>query len=157
MMRRPPSTPRTHTLFPSTTLFLSGQPQGMTLVLISVLATASAALVLYFWRRPASAVERTVSHAAARRPSTWAWAALAGVAAFAFSALATTPGQQAGVEQVPTNQPLIEAMGARNPALLLLVVALLAPAYDELLFRRVLFGRLWAEIGRASWRDRVVT
>src|SRR3546814_2888899 len=59
-----------------------GQPQGMTLVLISVLATASAALVLYFWRRPASAVERTVSHAAARRPSTWAWAALAGVAAF---------------------------------------------------------------------------
>src|SRR3546814_1196571 len=52
--------------------------------------------------------------------------------------------QQAGVEQVPTNQPLIEAMGARNPALLLLVVALLAPAYEELLFRRVLFGRLWA-------------
>src|SRR3546814_11847488 len=46
--------------------------------------------------------------------------------------------------QVPTNQPLIEAMGARNPALLLLVVALLAPAYEELLFRRVLFGRLWA-------------
>src|SRR3546814_7256083 len=35
-------------------------------------------------------------------------------------------------------------MGARNPALLLLVVALLAPAYEELLFRRVLFGRLWA-------------
>src|SRR3546814_12113515 len=46
--------------------------------------------------------------------------------------------------QVPTNQPLIEAMGARNPALLLLVVALLAPAYEELLFRPVLFGRLWA-------------
>ena len=121
-----------------------GQPQGMTLVLISVVATASAALVLYFWRRPAGAGERAASHAAARRPSTWGWALLAGLAAFAFTALATTLGQQAGVEQVPTNQPLIEAMGARNPALLLLIVALLAPAYEELLFRRVLFGRLWA-------------
>lgn len=121
-----------------------GQPQGMTLVLISVAATASAALVLYFWRRPASAAERAASHAAARRPSTWGWAVLAGLASFAFTALATTLGQQAGVEQVPTNQPLIEAMGARSPALLLLFVTLLAPAYEELLFRRVLFGRLWA-------------
>src|SRR3546814_18571688 len=51
-----------------------GQPQGMTLVLISVLATASAAVALYFWRRPAGAGERAASHPAARRPSTWAWA-----------------------------------------------------------------------------------
>src|SRR3546814_16344584 len=43
-----------------------GQPQGMTLVLISVLATASAAVALYFWRRPAGAGERAASHAAAR-------------------------------------------------------------------------------------------
>ena len=121
-----------------------GQPEGMTLVLISVAATATAALLLYFWRRPASAAERAASHAAARRPSTWGWALLAGLAAFAFTVLATTLGQQAGVEQVPTNQPLIEAMGARSPALLLLFVTLLAPAYEELLFRRVLFGRLWA-------------
>lgn len=121
-----------------------GQPEGMALVLISVLATATAALVLYFWRRPAGAAERAASRAAAGRASTWGWALLAGLAAFAFSALATTLGQQVGVEQVPTNQPLIEAVGARNPALLLLFVALLAPAYEELLFRRVLFGRLWA-------------
>jgi membrane protease YdiL (CAAX protease family) len=121
-----------------------GQPQGMALILISVAATASAARVLYFWRRPARAIERSASHAAARRPSTWGWALLAGAGAFAFTALATTLGQQAGVEQVPTNQPLIEAVGAQSPALLLLLVALLAPAYEELLFRRVLFGRLWA-------------
>src|SRR5690606_35138417 len=89
-----------------------GQPQGMALVLISVVATAAAALALYFWRRPAGAAERAASRAAAGRPSTWGWALLAGLAAFAFSALATTLGQQAGVEQVPTNQPLIEAVGA---------------------------------------------
>src|SRR3546814_12607069 len=39
-----------------------GQPQGTTLVLISVLATASAAVALYFWRRPAGAGERAASH-----------------------------------------------------------------------------------------------
>lgn len=121
-----------------------GQPQGMALVLISLAATASAALVLYFWRRPAGAAERAASRAAAGRASTWGWALLTGLAAFAFSVFATTLAQQAGVDQVPTNQPLIEAVGARSPALLLLLVALLAPAYEELLFRRVLFGRLWA-------------
>ncbi|MDN5780451.1 MAG: CPBP family intramembrane metalloprotease [Luteimonas sp.] len=121
-----------------------GEPHGTALILISVMATALAALLLYFWRRRASAAERMASLAAARRPSTWGWAALAGLAAFAFSVAVTTLGQQAGIEQVPTNQPLIEAMGARHPAMLLLLVVLLAPAYEELLFRRVLFGRLWA-------------
>ena len=33
---------------------------------------------------------------------------------------------------------------ATNPAFLLLFAAVLAPAYEELMFRRVLFGRLWA-------------
>jgi membrane protease YdiL (CAAX protease family) len=121
-----------------------GEPQGMALVAISVVATAAAALLLYFWRRGATAGERHDSHAAARRSSTWGWAALAGLAAFAFSAVVTTLAQQAGIEQVPTNQPLIEAVGARHPVGLLLFVVLLAPAYEELLFRRVLFGRLWA-------------
>jgi membrane protease YdiL (CAAX protease family) len=121
-----------------------GEPQGMALVVISVVATAVAALLLYFWRRRAAIGERMASHAAARRLSTWGWAALAGLAAFAFSAAATTLGQQAGIEQVPTNQPLIEAVGAQHPAWLLLFVVLLAPVYEELLFRRVLFGRLWA-------------
>jgi len=121
-----------------------GEPQGTALVLISVLATAFAALLLYFWRGRASAGERIASRAAALRPSTWGWAVLVGLAAFAFSAAVTTLGQQAGVEQVPTNQPLIEAMGAQYATLLRLFGVLLAPAYEELLFRRVLFGRLWA-------------
>lgn len=121
-----------------------GEPQGTALLVISVFATAAAALALYFWRRRASAGERRASRAAALRASTWGWAALAGLAAFAISATVTTLAQQAGIEQVPANQPLIEAVGARHPILLPLFVVLLAPLYEELLFRRVLFGRLWA-------------
>jgi len=121
-----------------------GEPQGLALVAISVLATASAALLLYVWRRRATHGERAASRAAARRPATWGWALLAGLAAFGFSAVSTMLAGQAGVEPVPTNQPLIEAVGERFPLLLLVFVALLAPAYEELLFRRVLFGRLWA-------------
>jgi membrane protease YdiL (CAAX protease family) len=121
-----------------------GEPQGMALVAISVVATAAAALVIYAWRRRAAPGERVASHAAARRASTWGWAVLVGLAAFALSAAVTTLAQQAGIEQVPSNQALIEAVGARHPAWLLLFVVLLAPVYEELLFRRVLFGRLWA-------------
>lgn len=121
-----------------------GEPQGIALVAISVLATASAALLLYFWRRRATPPERAASHVAARRPATWGWAVLAGLGAFVFSTAATQLAAQAGVEPVPTNQALIEAMGERHPVLLLVFVALLAPAYEELLFRRVLFGRLWS-------------
>jgi|SRR5690606_5964025 len=121
-----------------------GEPQGIALVVIGVVATAAAALLLYFWRRRATPAERAASHAAARRPATWAWALLAGLAAFGFSAGSTWMAAQVGVEPVPTNQPLIQAVGERFPLLLLVFVALLAPAYEELLFRRVLFGRLWA-------------
>ncbi len=121
-----------------------GQPGALALLVISIAGSATAALVLYFWRRRASAGERLASRAAARRPSTWGWALLAGLASFAVSALVTTVGQQAGIEQTPSNGPVIEAVGAVHPVLLLALAVLAAPACEELLFRRVLFGRLWA-------------
>jgi uncharacterized protein len=121
-----------------------GQPGGLALIAISLVSTATAALLLYFWRRRASANERAVSARASRRAGTWGWAAMAGIATFVFSSLATALGQQAGIEQVPSNLPLIEAVGDSHPAVLLAFAVLLAPAYEELLFRRVLFGRLWA-------------
>ena len=39
---------------------------------------------------------------------------------------------------------MIEAAFAASPVFLLLFGVFIAPAYEELLFRRVLFGRLWA-------------
>ncbi|HVI59517.1 MAG TPA: CPBP family intramembrane glutamic endopeptidase [Luteimonas sp.] len=121
-----------------------GQPGALALLVISLAASGAAALVLYFWRHRAGPGERAASHAAARRPATWCWALLAGVASFAASAVATTLGQQAGIEQAPTNGAVIEAVGAGHPVLLLLLAVVAAPACEELLFRRVLFGRLWA-------------
>ena len=44
----------------------------------------------------------------------------------------------------PTNLAIIEAALLSNPVFLTLFGVLIAPAYEELLFRRVLFGRLWA-------------
>lgn len=120
-----------------------GQPDGLALIAISLGSTATAALVLYFWRRRASPVERTASWRAARRPGSWGWAAVTGIAAFVFSTLASALGQHSGIESIPSNLPLIESVGNHHPLLLLLFAVVLAPAYEELLFRRVLFGRFW--------------
>ena len=49
-----------------------------------------------------------------------------------------------GVEPVPTNLLLMQQAWAQYPLFLIVFAVLLAPAYEELLFRRVLFGRLWA-------------
>ena len=51
--------------------------------------------------------------------------------------------KQGGIEPVPTNLALMEQAITRFPWFLALFAVVLAPAYEELLFRRVLFGRLW--------------
>ncbi len=121
-----------------------GQPGPLAQIGMNLIATSAAALLVYFWRRRATAVERAASWRAARRPATWALATLAGLATFAFSIGVGWLGGHAGIEPVPTNQLLIEAVIGSHPWFLLLFAVVLAPAYEELLFRRVLFGRLWA-------------
>lgn len=121
-----------------------GQPGALAQMLIALVSTGLAALVLYFWRRPASQAERTASHAAVRRASTWGWTLLVAVGVFAGSSLISWLGKQLGIEPVPTNLPLMEQALAHYPVFLVVFAVFLAPAYEELLFRRVLFGRLWA-------------
>lgn len=121
-----------------------GPPGGVALLLMTLLGTSCAALVVYFWRRRASRVERAASIRAAKRPATWAWASLAAGATFALGLFVGLLGQAAGVDPQPTNLALIEGVRRENPVLLLLFAVVLAPAYEELLFRRVLFGRLLA-------------
>lgn len=121
-----------------------GQPGGLALAGIAVASTASVALLLYFWRRRAGAAERAASHRALWQAGTWGWALSTGAAAFATTVLVSALGQRGGIEQAPSNLPVIQAVGGPHPALLLLFAVVLAPAYEELLFRRVLFGRLWA-------------
>ncbi|WP_426804599.1 CPBP family intramembrane glutamic endopeptidase [Stenotrophomonas sp. SrG] len=120
-----------------------GQPGALAQILMAVFATGGAAIFLYFLRRRADATERRASFEAARRPSTWGWTALVALGVIIGSNGIAWLARQAGIEPVPTNLALMEQALARFPWFLALFAIVLAPAYEELLFRRVLFGRLW--------------
>lgn len=120
-----------------------GQPGALAQLLIALVSTLSAALLLYFLRRPASAAERRASWQAARTPSTWGWVLLVAVGMFVGSATISALAAQIGIKPVPTNLPLMQDAMAQMPLFLCVFAIVIAPAYEELLFRRVLFGRLW--------------
>ena len=121
-----------------------GQPGAIAMIWMTLVSTGGAAVVAYFWRRRATPAERALSHRAARKFSTWGWVLATAAATFAFSTAITSLSQFLGVEPEPTNLAIIEAAFLSNPMFLSLFGVLIAPAYEELLFRRVLFGRLWA-------------
>lgn len=120
-----------------------GQPSAIAVIGMTLFSTGAAALLVYWWRRRASFEERVFSHRAALRFQTWGWAGVAGIATFIASAALSALGQRYGVKPQPSNLSLIEAASASHPVFMLLFGVLIAPAYEELLFRRVLFGRLW--------------
>ncbi|AJC46484.1 CPBP family intramembrane glutamic endopeptidase [Xanthomonas sacchari] len=120
-----------------------GQPGALAQLLIALVSTLSAALLLYFLRRPASAAERRASWQAARTPSTWGWVLLVAVGVFIGSTAISALAAQIGIEPVPTNLPLMQEAMVQMPLFLCVFAIAIAPAYEELLFRRVLFGRLW--------------
>ncbi len=120
-----------------------GEPSGVVLMLISALGMALAALTVYFWRRRATPAERRVSRAAAAKPRTWIEAIALGVGLFLASTALMWSLERIGHLPNPSNMALLEAVLAYSPALLLLTAVVVAPLSEELLFRRVLFGRLW--------------
>ncbi|MBN4969585.1 CPBP family intramembrane metalloprotease [Stenotrophomonas maltophilia] len=120
-----------------------GQPGALAQILMALFATGGAALLLYFWRRPANAAERHASRQALRSPSTWGWTLLVATLIVLGSNGIAFLAKQFGIEPVPTNLALMQSAIARFPLFLVLFAVVLAPAYEELLFRRVLFGRLW--------------
>lgn len=119
------------------------QPGPRVQILIALFSMGSTALLLYFWRRPASVVERRDSGMAARRAGTWI--AVVGVALLTFlsSSAATWLGQRLGVPPNPSNLAPIQELTSTTPAFTVAFAVLLAPLYEELLFRRVLFRGLW--------------
>lgn len=124
-----------------------GKPGAVATIVMVLVSTGGAALLLYFWRRRATPAERAYSRQAALRKSTWAKVALVGTGVFLLSTLGARLGQVLGISPNPTNLGLIKDVFASHPLFLILFAVVLAPAYEELLFRRVLFGRLWA----AGW------
>jgi membrane protease YdiL (CAAX protease family) len=121
-----------------------GQPGAMAQMLIALVSTASAALLLYFWRRRASAQEKQASRAAIARRSTWIRIGAVALGVFVFSAAIGTLAEHLGIHPVPTNLALMEEAIDQWPWFLIVFAVVLAPAYEELMFRRVLFGRLLA-------------
>ena len=120
-----------------------GQPGALAQVVMALVATGGAALRVFFWRRPANAAERQRSLQALRRPATWGWTLLVATLIVIGSNGIAFLAKQLGVEPVPTNLHLMQNAIAQFPVFLVLFAVVLAPAYEELLFRRVLFGRLW--------------
>ena len=116
-------------------------PGPLAEVLSTVAALGAAAAGLLFWRCRPTPEEWRRSLAAARRPATWSTAALAaallGVAVIAIGAVASGLGLQ--VE--PGNDATLRALQRAHPALLWAFAVCLAPVYEEVLFRRVVFGR----------------
>ncbi|MEO6104355.1 MAG: CPBP family intramembrane glutamic endopeptidase [Pseudoxanthomonas sp.] len=121
-----------------------GQPGALALIWMTLLSTGGASLVVYFWRRRATPAERATSVQALRKVSTWGWVLATAAATFLVSTGITSLAQSVGLKPQPTNLAIIEAAFLSNPVFLALFGVLIAPAYEELLFRRVLFGRLWA-------------
>ena len=111
---------------------------------MAVIATGGTAVLLYLLRRRASDAEKLASLQAIYRASTWGWTLLAGVAVFVGSSLVSWLFSQFSTQPTPSNMALMEQARAQYPLLLVLFAVGLAPLYEELLFRRVLFGRLAA-------------
>jgi membrane protease YdiL (CAAX protease family) len=129
---------------PASVMRLLGEPSAIAVIWMTLVSTGGAALLVYCWRRRATREERAVSRQAARRIGTWGWVLATATATFAISSAISFLGQHFGIRPQPTNLALIEAAFVASPVFMLLFGILIAPAYEELLFRRVLFGRLWA-------------
>ncbi|KAG1391050.1 hypothetical protein G6F59_015012 [Rhizopus arrhizus] len=101
-----------------------GQPGALAQILMALIATGGAALVVYFWRRPATTDERSTSRQALRRPSTWGWTVLVAALIVIGSNGIAFLARQFGIEPVPTNVELMQNAIARFP----LFLVLFAPA-----------------------------
>jgi len=116
-------------------------PGPLAEVLSTVIAMGAAAAGLLVWRRRPSPEEWRRSLAAARRPSTWGGAALAavilGVVVVGMGVVASAFGLQ--VE--PSNDATLRALRQTHPVLLWGFAVVLAPVYEEVVFRRVVYGR----------------
>ena len=105
-------------------------------------ALATAAVVLALWRRRWHPDEVALSRAATARGRTW-WRVL--VTALACTLIASGAGlalAALGIDARASNSAPIASLHASHPLPTFLLAVVLAPMYEELLFRRVLCGRL---------------
>ena len=121
-------------------------PGPLAQVVSTFAAMGAAALALLLWRRRPSADAWRQSLAAARQPSTWGHALLAAVVTGVLVIVIGLAANASGLHPDPSNDAVIRALVHQHPVLLWTFVAALAPMYEEVLFRRGIFGR-FAEAG----------
>ena len=121
-----------------------GEPGLLFQMGMTALSIGTAALVLVWWRRRPTAGERAYSRAASRRRSTWILAVGTGIATTLLATAVSVLADTAGVDLAPSNEPLIRALLTQSPWLMIPFAVGLAPVYEEVLFRRVFYGRLLA-------------
>ena len=121
-----------------------GEPNDVVILIVGSLGTGLAAWATYYWRCRATSAEKAVSRAAIRQPRTWVESLGVGLGMMVVSSGLSWLLDQAGHQAEPTNLVMLEQALAFSPWLLILVAVVLAPLSEELLFRRVLFGRFWA-------------
>ena len=124
-------------------------------IAMAIVSTGGTAVLMYLARRRASDVEKQSSLAAMYRPSTWGWAVGAGLLVFAGTNVISLVMSQLVDLPTPSNMGLMGQAMDRYPVVLVGFAVVLAPFYEELLFRRVLFGRL-ASAGLV-WTGIIVT
>jgi len=111
-------------------------------MLMTIAAIGLPTLLLCVWRHWPTAAQWQASFHALLRPSTWGWVLLIAAACLGFSWRLSQLGEQMGFSQA-NNVALLEQGWANYPFVTVMMVVVLAPIYEELLFRRVLFRRLW--------------
>ena len=121
-----------------------GTPGAVDQVVTTMLAMGAAALVLLWWRRRPDADERRRSLEAARRPSTWGWAIATAIGTTLAVAAITQLAVFTGSRPDPSNEAIVRGLMTESPWLLWPFTVAFAPLYEEVLFRRVFFGRLQA-------------
>jgi uncharacterized protein len=110
----------------------------------AALSVGTAALVLVLWRRRPTAGERAQSRIAARRGVTWALSIGTGLLTTLLTTGLSSLADAASIDITPTNEAMIRGLTVQSPWLLIPFAAVLAPIYEEVLFRRVFYGRLLA-------------
>lgn len=122
-------------------------PGAVAQIATVLIASSITTALLYAWRRPASAQEIQRSRQRMRQWRTWGVALSVGIGMFVLTSAASALLNWLGIPPRPSNIAVIRAAYEQSPIFVCLFAVLIAPMYEEFLFRRVLFARFW----QAGW------
>jgi membrane protease YdiL (CAAX protease family) len=122
-----------------------GKPGPLATIAMSLVGVGGTALVAMLWRAPPRAAERRRAQASLGEPATWLLALLTGMVAIGCSLAVAQLAAALNQPLDPTNMSLVRGTLEQHPVVLLGFAVIAAPVYEEVLFRRVLFGRLWRD------------